>query len=48
LGVNESLQVGKICERYVATQGVYYVKLQKGRPSCSCSMKVDIIDNMTY
>jgi hypothetical protein len=24
-----------------------HVKLQKGRPSCSCSMKVDIIDSLT-
>jgi hypothetical protein len=23
------------------------VKLQKGRPSCSCSMKVDIVDSLT-
>ncbi|KAF2828432.1 hypothetical protein CC86DRAFT_193186 [Ophiobolus disseminans] len=27
---------------------VYVVELQKGRPSCSCSMKVDIADSLTY
>jgi hypothetical protein len=26
---------------------VEYVKLQKGRPSCSCCMKVDIVDSLT-